>query len=222
MTGSVTTTEADEPVVELLVIDDGLPLTARALQAGLDVRAAAEWPEPGDEEPPKLAGFVHSTFSPLVAGVAGRCLQRRPESASPTVIPTRTPAAGLFPAGRDADADATLDTEPAVVGLVLVTALGDADSAAHVGAAVDAGGRIGPLFFFQSVPNAVLGHVAARWALTGPVVCVGGTESGLDIARLLLADGDADEVLLVELTSASTDGTDGIAAAVLVADGGPS
>ena len=36
------------------------------------------------------------------------------------------------------------------------------------------GDRVGPLLFFQSVPNAVAGHVAARWGLTGPVVCLSG------------------------------------------------
>jgi hypothetical protein len=176
-----------------LVAEDVLPLTARASKAGLTVLAAAQWPEPGDEEPPRLAGFVHSTFSPLVAGAAARCLQRRPESAFPAALGN--------------------ESTP-VTAIVLVSPLGDADSAAHVGAAVDAGTRVGPLFFFQSVPNAVLGHVAARWRLTGPVVCVGGADSGLEIARDLLADGDADEVLVIEQPHHDA------AAAVLVVDGG--
>lgn len=62
-----------------------------------------------------------------------------------------------------------------------------------------------PLLFFQSNPNAVLGLVAARWKLTGPVVAVSplGTVPGemppdaLELAALLLADGDADQVLVI-------------------------
>ncbi|MET7426425.1 beta-ketoacyl synthase chain length factor [Dactylosporangium sp. NPDC005555] len=157
-----------------LFVEDIPPLTALAVRAGLDVAAAADWPEPGDEELPKLAGFVHSTFNPLVAATAGRCLQRRAESAP-----------------------------SAVTAIVLVTSTGDVASAAHVAAAVDTGGRVGPLFFFQSVPNAVAGHVAARWQLTGPVVCVDSTDAGLTVARLLLADGDADEVLVILLEQAA-------------------
>jgi hypothetical protein len=169
-----------------LFVEQLPPLTALAARAGLDVTAAADWPEPGDEDLPKLAGFVHSTFNPLVAATAGRCLQRRPASAS-----------------------------PAVTAIVLVTALGDVASAAHVAAAVDGGGRVGPLFFFQSVPNAVAGHVAAKWGLTGPVVCVDSTDAGLAVARLLLADGDADEVLVVLLETGTGHET---ASAVLLAE----
>ena len=62
---------------------------------------------------------------------------------------------------------------------VMVTALGDVTSATRVAAAVDAAGRVPPLQFFQAVPNAVAGHLAARWQLTGPVVCVSGTAAGL-------------------------------------------
>ncbi|MDG6105682.1 hypothetical protein [Dactylosporangium aurantiacum] len=181
-----------------LFVEEIPPLTALATRAGLAVLAAADWPEPGDEELPKLAGFVHSSFNPLVAATAGRCLQRRAESAP-----------------------------PAVTAIVLVTALGDVASAAHVAGAVDTGGRVGPLFFFQSVPNAVAGHVAARWQLTGPVVCVDSTDAGLSVARLLLADGDAGEVLLVLLEQATvpeavTGTSHDTAAAVLVTERGAS
>jgi hypothetical protein len=173
-----------------LPAEDPVPLPARAVRAGLSVLAAAGWPEPGDGEVPKLAGFVHSTFNPLVAAVSARCLARRPPSAP---IP--------------------------VTAIVLVSALGDVDSAVRVAESVDTGARVGPLFFFQSVPNAVLGHVAARWALTGPVSCVGDPATGLATSLGLLADGDAGRVLLIEVDHDETGGT---AAAVLVADGGPS
>ncbi|RKN40601.1 beta-ketoacyl synthase chain length factor [Micromonospora endolithica] len=154
------------------------------MSGGPPVRAEASWPEPGDGAPPPVPGFVHSDFSPLVAAVAERCLSR---------------AYGQRPApdgGRTA--------------VVLVTADGDRDSAAHVRRTVAAGGRPGPLFFFQSVPNSVAGHVAARWGLGGPVVCLAPTgdprRDGAAEADLLLHDGDADAVLLVLIEQAPDDG----------------
>jgi hypothetical protein len=141
--------------------------------------ARAAWPEPGDPAaPPAIPGFVVSTFSPLVAAVAERCLSRAP------AVPPRT-------------------------GIVLVTGQGDVASAVHVAGAVDAGARVGPLLFFQSVPNAVAGHVAARHGLDGPVVCLSPTgdpsggpgadplAAGLAEAALLLDDADAGAVLVV-------------------------
>src|SRR5690242_16047244 len=43
---------------------------------GLEILAEAHWPEPGVGEPEPLPGFVYSSFSPLVAATAGRCLSR--------------------------------------------------------------------------------------------------------------------------------------------------
>ena len=131
----------------------------------------AEWPEPGDPpQPPALAGFVVSAFSPMVAAVASRCLSR---------------AYGMpGPERRTA--------------IVIASPLGDVASAVHVAAAVDSGARIGPLLFYQSVPNAVAGYLAARWRLTGPVVCISDElAEGLVVARLLIDDGDCDEALVV-------------------------
>lgn len=167
---------------------DRTALAAEVDRAGLVTLASAAWPESTvDSEPPMVAGFVVSTFSPLVAEVAQRCLTRAPESTAVTAV-------------------------------VLVSALGDVVSAVHVAEAVDAGTRVLPLMFFQSVPNAVAGYVAARWQLTGPVVCVGDTAGGIEVARTLIADGDADRALVVLVEQAGTD----VAAAVLVGAGGPS
>ncbi|TYC22272.1 hypothetical protein FXF52_21865 [Micromonospora sp. MP36] len=158
--------------------------------------AEARWPEPGDGPPPPLPGFVHSAFHPLVAAVADRCLTRR-YGARPRPAGNRT-------------------------AIVLVSASGDRASAEHVRATVAAGGRVGPLFFFQSVPNSIAGHVAARWGLDGPVVCLSPTgEPRADAvaeAELLLYDGDADEALLV-LIEQAPDGTPGEATAVLLGGG---
>lgn len=160
-----------------------------AAAAGLVVSSSASWPETdADREVTPLAGFVESNFSPLLAEVAGRALRDRAEAQAPGTV----------------------------TAVVIVTALGDVTSAARVAAAVDAGRRVAPLLFFQSVPNAVAGYLAARWHLTGPVVCVTGTGAGLDVAALLIDDADADEALVVRVDLAVTGGDRDRAAAVLV------
>ncbi|MGW5673336.1 beta-ketoacyl synthase chain length factor [Micromonospora sp. NPDC003776] len=158
--------------------------------------AEGRWPEAGDGAPPGVPGFVHSDFAPVVVAAADRCLSRHYGE-------------GPLPAGNR-------------TAVVLVSASGDRASARHVRAAVAAGGRIGPLFFFQSVPNSVAGHVAARWGLDGPVVCLSPTgeprAEGTAEAELLLYDGDADQALLVLIEQAS-DGTPSTAVAVLLGEG---
>ena len=161
-------------------------LTSAAVAAGLTVTSSASWPESdSDGEVPALAGFIDSSFSPLVAEVAARILRDREESDRVTAV-------------------------------VAVTALGDVTSASRVAAVVDAGRRVPPLQFFQSVPNSVVGHLAARWHLTGPVACVTGTAAGLDMAGQLIEDADADQALVVRVDLNVTDGGRDRAAAVLV------
>lgn len=170
-------------------------LRAAATAAGLSVTASACWPETGaDVEPTPLPGFIESAFSPLIAEVAGRVLDRR----------------RIAEDGR-------------VTAVLLVTAHGDVTSAARVAAAVDAGNRVPPLLFFQSVPNAVAGYLAARWHLTGPVACVSDIGAAVDAAALLLADADADEALIVSADLAVSGDVGDRAAAILVAvpTGGP-
>ena len=177
-------------------------LTGQAGSAGLTVLAAAGWPESAaDQAPPPIAGFVVSSFSPLAAEVARRCLLRRP--VAPTV-------------GTDSTDGSTVEAAGTVTAVVVVSPLGDLAGAVHVAETTDAGGRVGPLLFFQAVPNAVAGHVAALWQLTGPVVCVGDTRAGLAVAALLLDDGDADLVLLVRVDQAAAPGTRDRAGAVLL------
>jgi 3-oxoacyl-(acyl-carrier-protein) synthase len=144
--------------------------------------------------PPPLPGFIGSTFSPLVAVVADRCLR------------------SLY--GEVAA------KQGEKVGIVLVSRTGDRAAAEHVRAAVAEGKRVGPLHFFQSVPNSVAGYVAARWGLHGPVVCLSPPgdprQAGFDQAALLIADGDADQVLVVLVEQASQGDT---AVAILVSGG---
>jgi 3-oxoacyl-(acyl-carrier-protein) synthase len=164
-------------------------LHAAAAAAGLTVTSSASWPETdADGTVTPLAGFIESTFSPLLAEVAVRALRRRAQPQAPG----------------------------SVTAVVMVTALGDVTTATRVAAAVDAGQRASPLLFFQSVPNAVAGYLAARWQLTGPVVCVSGTNAGVAAAALLIEDADADEALVVRVDLAVTDGDRDRAAAILV------
>jgi hypothetical protein len=146
------------------------------------ILARGGWPEPGDTELPPLAGFTASSFSPLVAVAAERCLRTHlgPDRPVPPA-PTRT-------------------------ALLLASSSGDRATARAIDTAAASGGRVPPLLFFQSNPNAVLGHLAARWQLTGPVVAVAPTTpavpgelpvDALELAALLLADGDADQVLVI-------------------------
>jgi 3-oxoacyl-(acyl-carrier-protein) synthase len=150
----------------------------RASPPDLTVLARARWPEhDGDPTPRPVAGFIVSSFSPLVAEVAERCLRR---------------------AHGDPPVDAARGERTAVV---IVSGSGDAGSAAALAAAVDRQERVAPLLFFQAVPNAVAGHVAARWGLGGPVVCLAADgdamREALEAAALLIDDGDADEALVV-------------------------
>jgi 3-oxoacyl-(acyl-carrier-protein) synthase len=169
--------------------------------AELRTMAEAAWPEPGDTEVPQVPGFVLSPFNPLVVAVVDRCLSRR----------FGGPPAPPDDAGR--------------IATIVVSMGGDAVSAEHVAATVDSGARVGPLFFFQSVPNSIAGFVAARWGLTGPVVCLCPTgdpmADGLAEAALLIGDGDADAALVVLVESGRLDNTAHAgAAAVLVSGGG--
>ncbi|MFE3234330.1 hypothetical protein ACFXKJ_19715 [Kitasatospora indigofera] len=130
---------------------------------------------------PPLPGFAASSFNPLVAETAERCLR-----------------------AHFGPADAP-DRAPSRTALLLASGGGDRATARAIDAAATSGRRVPPLLFFQSNPNAVLGLVAARWKLTGPVVAVSppGSVPGevppdaLELAALLLSDGDADQVLVL-------------------------
>jgi hypothetical protein len=188
---------------------------------GLRVLSYARWPETEDDRLPRIAGFVISSFNPLVAEVADRCLDRRTGSAPAN-------AAGE-PGTRTA--------------LLLASVGGDRATARAIADAVRTGQRVPPLLFFQSNPNAVLGHIAARRRLTGPVVSIsprvhepweGGSRAfegrqesaessaggipadALAEADWLLRDGDADEVLLIAAEQGDGPGQDDRAEAVLV------
>lgn len=144
---------------------------------GLTVLARAQWPARDDDVLPPIPGFIVSSFSPLVAELAERCLRRY---------------FGLRPA------DQVRGERTAVL---LASTTGDLATAAAIAEAVDASRRVPPLLFYQSSPNAVVGHLTARWGLAGPVVCTspaaGTLTDALQSAVLLIEDGDAAAVLVI-------------------------
>jgi hypothetical protein len=141
------------------------------------VLARARWPARQQDILPAIPGFIVSSFSPLVAELADRCLH------------------GYFGA-RPAD-----PARGAHIGVLVASVTGDLATAAAVAAAVDAGRRVPPLLFYQSNPNAVVGHLSARWGLGGPVVCTSPAgdplTDALRCAVLLIEDGDAAAVLVI-------------------------
>lgn len=166
----------------LVVAAPGTTRAPAAAGAGpVAARATAEttWRVDTDGEPPAVPGFVQSSFNPLAAAVASRCLIEHfgePEHAQDSRQRT---------------------------GLILVSRSGDQVSAETVSTIVAAGRRPGPLHFFQSVPNSIAGHIAAQWGLAGPVICLSPQgdplAEGRSQAELVLADGDADQMLLIAL-----------------------
>ncbi len=161
------------------------------LPGGLVVLARTVWPT-GDQDPlPGLPGFILSSFSPLAAELAERCLRQY---------------FGSPPADR---------SRAEQTAIVLASMTGDMATAVAVARAVDRGRSVPPLLFYQSNPNAVAGYVAARWGLAGPVVCTipasHGLTDALDVATLLVEDGDAAAALVILADQRQEDGDTGTA-----------
>lgn len=165
------------------------------MAGGLRILARAQWPSAGDTgAPPAVPGFILSTFNPLAVQVTDRCLRRIFRS-PPLADPQR--------ARR--------------ISILLASAGGDRTTARVLAEAVERGERVPPLLFFQSNPNAVLGYIAARWGLAGPVISLSplaaarreprhapdekaldeALDEALDAAAVLIGDADADEALVV-------------------------
>ncbi len=160
----------------------------------LTVLARSEWPARPRTALPPIPGFIVSSFSPLAAELSERCL--RQHFGDPPAGPER----GLRTA------------------IVLASTTGDIATAAAVASAVDHGRAVPPLLFYQSNPNAVAGHIAARWGLAGPVVCTipagrgaRGLADAMDSAALLIGDSEADAALVVLADQGGPDGDQGVA-----------
>lgn len=115
----------------------------------------------------------------------------------------------------------TVVAPPADTAVIIVSHSGDATSARATEAAVRDGRRPSPLLFFQAVPNAVAGYIAAQWNLTGPVVCLappapGDLSEGLALAELLIRDGDAGAALIISVEQGAEDSANDSARALLV------
>jgi hypothetical protein len=163
----------------------------------LIVLARADWPGPRGRPrtgPPAIPGFIISSFSPLAAELAERCL--RQHFGAPPADPQR---------GRS-------------TAVVLASTTGDIETAAAIASAVDHGRAVPPLLFYQSNPNAVAGHIAARWGLAGPVVCTipagqgqgQGLADAMESAALLIEGAEADAALVVLADQGGPDGDTGV------------
>ncbi|MBB5872594.1 hypothetical protein F4553_006028 [Allocatelliglobosispora scoriae] len=179
--------------------------------------------EASGADAPALAGFIASSFSPLVAEAAARCLTAAGRS---PLVHGNTPAGTPPSTVSDAEDGARRKDGAAArrTGIVILSASGDVATNVSIAQGVDSGARLGPLLFFQAVPNAVAGHVAARWGLTGPVVCLSpagdALAEGYAVAELLILDDDADEVLVIVAEQSDLDGDRDHALAQLVCDKG--
>jgi 3-oxoacyl-(acyl-carrier-protein) synthase len=158
------------------------------------VLARSQWPARPRTVLPAIPGFIVSTFSPLAAELAQRCLRQH---------------------FGDPPADVERGRRTAIV---LASTTGDIATAAAIASAVDHGRAVPPLLFYQSNPNAVAGHIAARWGLAGPVVCTiparDGLADALDSAALLIEGGEADAALVVLADQGGPDGDSGVAMVV--------
>jgi len=157
----------------------------------LAVLARSEWPAQPPAALPGLPGFIISSFSPLAAELAERCLCQH---------------------FGDPPADAERGERTAVV---LASTTGDMATAAAIASAVDQGRAVPPLLFYQSNPNAVVGHIAARWGLAGPVVCTipatRGLADAIDSAALLIEGAEADAALVLLAEQGGLHGDRGVA-----------
>jgi hypothetical protein len=161
-------------------------VNTQAGTAELTVLARSQWPDGPRDELPGVPGFIISSFSPLAAELAERCL-RQHFGAPPAKGGRRT-------------------------AIVLASTTGDIATAAAIASAVDRGRPVPPLLFYQSNPNAVAGHIAARWGLAGPVVCtIACWSDAMDCAALLIEGSEADEALVILADQGGLDGDKGVA-----------
>lgn len=150
--------------------------TARLEALAQGVSSTADTPGP-----PPVTGFAFSPFGPLVAEAAARCLNTAPGGPEAVAGPGTA--------------------------VVLITTFGDTVTADAVTAALAEGRTPSPVLFFQSVPTSILGHITRVFRITGPMVCLselpGAEGHGETTARLLLASGTTERVLLIEVELAA-------------------
>lgn len=138
--------------------------------------------QPATPALPNLIGFAKSPFLNLTRHTMAECL------------------AGWHPGGD----------QPAALGIVLASVLGDLTSADQASRSVAVGEVPVPMLFYQSVPVSVLGRLSIEFPLFGPLICLAGgpelAESALECAESMLAEGPgAPAAVLVGYTEAGTD-----------------
>lgn len=146
----------------------------------------------GSDRPPRLARFIEGDFAPLVYAAVSQCIGA-PQS---HLLEGHGDRAGIVLSSVGFDTE-TLELSVRQV---------------HKG-------RISPVLFYQVLPTAVLGQIAIDYHITGPVSCLATTgdarDEALDVARLMLAEGDADWVIALAVALAA-DPADSFASADLV------
>ncbi|MEU0300476.1 hypothetical protein ABZ252_13555 [Streptomyces sp. NPDC006175] len=127
----------------------------------------------GGPQLPRLPGFMESDFAPLVYAAVRACVG---EARSEHLLTDAGDRCAIVLGSRYFDT-VTLEL-----------------SVEHVNRK-----RVNPIFFYQAVPTAVLGQIARDYRLTGPVSCVAALDDVRaevhELARVILADGGADQVL---------------------------
>lgn len=148
---------------------------------------------------PTVVGFIETDFAPLVYAAVRECV-------------------------GDARSEHRLTGVGDRVAIILGSRYFDAAilelSVEHVNR-----GRVSPILFYQAVPTSVLGQIARDYRLTGPVSCAAvlgdACAEVLELARVVLAAGDADWVLGLTVET-HPDPALGFARADLVRAAGPS
>jgi hypothetical protein len=145
----------------------------RITAAGLRLLGQGHAPAAPGEPLAPLRGFTGSTFSPAAAAAAEACMHDQPADAA----------------------------EAFCTAVILVSVLGDIPTARTFASAVDSGQRVPPRIFGISTPNSVIGHIAPRWGLNGPVISVSPVgpplDEGIELATHLAQDGDANRFLII-------------------------
>ena len=129
------------------------------------------WQEAGPTDAPPVPGFIESAFNPLVYAVIRRLFDLE-----------------AFSAGEQTS-------------LLLGSLFGDATTNDLASKQLIQGKPDNPLLFYQSVMNSIVGYITREMGITGTTLCTTSfgnmTSALLEQAELLLASGDARQVIIV-------------------------
>jgi hypothetical protein len=140
------------------------------------------WDRACPEDVPPVPGFIESSFNPLVYAAVSR----------------------LSDAGAIRPGEGTA--------LLLGSLFGDATTNDLASRQMIQGKPDNPLLFYQSVVNSIVGYISREKGITGTTLCMSGygnvASALLEQAGLLLASGDAEQVVVVGAEIAGSDKSD--------------